>query len=135
MNLLLDTHVVLWFLKGDRRLPKPLREAIENPANAVFISETSVLEVVIKHGKNPVAMPYSGERFVELCDRASIALRPITLETILSLGTLDLDRVGDLHKDPFDRLLIAQAKQENLTLATCDRLLGLYGEDRVTIYG
>ena len=57
------------------------------------------------------------------------------LEAILAYGALDLDRVGGLHRDPFDRLLIAQAKQEHLTLATCDRLLGLYGEDCVAIYG
>lgn len=135
MRLLLDTHVILWFLKDDRRLPTTLREAIEDPGNAVFASEISVLEIVIKHGKNPAAMPYTGEQFVELCEESSIKLRPITLETLFSYETLDLERVGDLHRDPFDRLLIAQAKRENLTLATCDRLLGLYGENRVAIYG
>ena len=135
MNLLLDTHVILWFLKGDRRLPTGLRETIENPENAVFASDTSVLEIVIKHGKSPVAMPYTGERFVELCEQVSIDLRPITLETILAYGMLDLSKVGNLHKDPFDRLLIAQAKSENLVFVTCDRLLGLYGEDCIAIYG
>ena len=134
MKLLLDTHVILWFLKGDERLPTALRKAIEDPRNAVFASETSVLEIVIKHGKNPAAMPYTGERFVELCEMASINLRPITLEAIFCYGTLHLEMVGDLHRDPFDRLLIAQAKQEHLTLATCDRLLGLYGEDCIAIY-
>ncbi|MBQ9059296.1 MAG: type II toxin-antitoxin system VapC family toxin [Atopobiaceae bacterium] len=134
MNLLLDTHFVLWFAKGDNRLPVKLRQEIEDPSNSVFASEISVLEIAIKHAKNPSAMPYSGSDFVALCSEGQINLRPLTLEAILAYGELSFDKVGDLHKDPFDRLLITQAKTESLTFATHDRLLALYGEPVVSVY-
>ena len=134
VNILLDTHFVLWFAHGDERLPANLRKMIEDPSNGVFASEVSVLEIAIKHAKNPTAMPYSGEDFVSLCKEGCIGLRPLTLEAILAYGTLAFDKVGDLHKDPFDRLLISQAKTERLTFATHDRLLALYSEPSVSVF-
>lgn len=134
MNVLLDTHFIFWFAKGDKRLPEKVRTIIEDTGNNVFASEVSVLEIVIKHAKNPSAMPYSGEDFVQLCKAGDFALRPLTLEAIFAYGELAFDKVGGLHKDPFDRLLIAQAKTENLTFATHDRLLALYGEPFVSVY-
>lgn len=134
MRLLLDTHFVLWFALGDDRLPADLRQAIEDPSTDVFASEVSALEIAIKHAKNSAAMPYSAEDFIELCQRGEFGVRPLTREAIYAYGGLAFDRVGDLHKDPFDRLLIAQAKTEGLTLATHDRLLALYGEPAVAIY-
>ena len=134
VNILLDTHFVLWFAQGDQRFPRALREVIESSSNAVFVSETSVLEISIKHAKNPIAMPYSGADFVSLCEEGCFELRPLTLEAILAYGSLSFDKVGELHKDPFDRLLIAQAKTESLTFATHDRLLALYGEPTVSVF-
>lgn len=134
MNVLLDTHFILWFAKGDERLPGILREIIEDSSNAIFASEVSVLEITIKHAKNPEAMPYSGGDFVRLCEQGGFELRPLTRETILAYGSLAFDKVGDLHKDPFDRLLIAQAKTERLTFATHDRLLALYDEPSITVF-
>lgn len=134
MNILLDTHFLLWFARGDHRLPDDLREAIEDPANGVFANEVSVLEIAIKHAKSPEAMPYSGEDFVSLCEKGHIDLRPLSLEAILAYGGLFFNKVGDLHKNPFDRLLIAQAKTESLTFATHDRLLALYDEPAVSVF-
>ena len=134
MNILLDTHFILWFAKGDERLPQELRKLIEDPANRVFASEVSVLEIVIKHAKNPEAMPYSGEAFAALCEEGGFELRPLTREAIFAYGSLAFDKVGDLHKDPFDRLLIAQAKTESLLFATHDRLLALYAEPLVSVF-
>ena len=134
MNVLLDTHFIFWFAKGDKRLPVQLRKIIEDPVNNVFASEVSLLEIEIKHAKNPNAMPYSGEEFVGLCNDGDIDLRPLTRASILAYGTLDFERVGELHKDPFDRLLIAQAKSEGLVFATHDRMLNLYGEPTVSVF-
>lgn len=100
----------------------------------MFASEVSVLEIAIKHCKNARAMPYSAQDFIDLCNQGAIELRPLTLEVILTYETLAFERVGDLHRDPFDRLLIAQARSERITLATCDRLLALYGEEAVFVY-
>ena len=134
MNVLLDTHFILWFAKGDARLPQDLREIIEDPTNGVFASELSMLEIAIKHVKNPAAMPYTAQDFERLCDEAAFDLRPLTRNAIFSYGGLAFDKVGNLHKDPFDRLLIAQAKTEGLTFATHDRILALYGEPFVRVY-
>lgn len=133
MNVLLDTHFILWFAQGDERLPEDLRSIIEDPANGVFASEVSILEIAIKHAKNPSAMPYSAEEFAALCEAGGFEFRPLTREAIFAYGSLAFDKVGDLHKDPFDRLLIAQAKMEGLVLATHDRLLALYDEPSVTV--
>ena len=134
MNILLDTHLILWFALGDERFPLRLRPLVEDCANGIFASEVSLLEITIKHARNAQAMPYTGVDFIELCNQGSIELRPLTREAILSYASLDLERVGDLHKDPFDRLLIAQAKSEGLIFATHDRLLALYGEKLVDVY-
>ncbi len=134
MNVLIDTHFVLWFAKGDQRLPSQLKTIMEDPVNRVFASEVSLLEIEIKHAKNPTAMPYTGEDFIELCQAGDIELRPLTRSAILAYGTLDFERVGELHKDPLDRLLIAQAKSEGLIFATHDRMLNLYDEPVIAVY-
>ena len=134
MNVLLDTHLVLWFAKGDERLPHDARPLLESTEHAFFVSEISVLEIAIKHAKNPAAMPYSAREFVRLCEDGGFTLRPLGLEAIFAYEDLHFDRVGDLHKDPFDRLLISQAKSEGMILATHDRLLALYGEPCVHVY-
>lgn len=134
MNIMLDTHLVLWFAKGDARFPDELLEVLQDRNNNKFVSETSLLEIEIKHAKQPEAIGCTGSDFVSLCERGGFVLRPITREAILAYGTLDFKAVGDLHKDPFDRLLIAHAKSEGLRLATHDRILALYGEPCVQVY-
>lgn len=134
MNVLLDTHFILWFALGDERFPNDLREIVEDPANGVLASEVSALEIAIKHAKNPTAMPYSAGDFVKLCEEGGFDVRPLTREAIFAYEGLAFDKAGDLHKDPFDRLLICQAKAERLTLATHDRLLALYGEPSVRVF-
>lgn len=134
MNVLLDTHLVLWFAKGDDRLPVEVRGIIEKASNNVFASEVSVLEIAIKYAKNPIAMPYSAEDFVSLCELGGFGVRPLSREAIFAYGTLAFDKVDNLHRDPFDRLLIAQAKAEGLVFATHDRLLALYDEPCVSVF-
>lgn len=102
-NHVLQNDFILWFAQGDERFPNDLREIVEDPANGVFASEVSVLEIAIKHAKNPSAMPYSDEDFVELCEEGGFDLRPLTREAIFAYGILSFEKVGDLHKDPFDR--------------------------------
>ena len=126
MNVLLDTHFILWFAQGDKRLPADLRSIIEDPANGVFASEVSVLEIAIKHAKNPSAMPYSAEEFTALCDTGGFELRPLTRESIFAYGSLAFDKVGDLHKDPFDRMLIHLAIRKNLVMLSRDHHFKAY---------
>ena len=134
MDLLLDTHFVLWFAEGNKKFPKSLLALIDDTENNIFVSDVSVLEITIKHAKNPKAMPYSGEDFARMCEEAEFQLRPLTRNSILMYGTLDFAAIDGIHKDPFDRLLIAQSKAEEMCLATHDRLLLLYNEPSVRLF-
>ena len=120
MNLLLDTHAVLWWQGDDRRLPKAARAAIAT-ADVVWVSAASGWEVAIKQGlgrlrlAEPFAMTVAADDFTEL---------PITLAHAARLATLP-----PRHRDPFDRMLVAQALIEKATLVSKDRALAAYGVD------
>ena len=116
MGILLDTHVFLWFIAGDQRLPTAYQAAIQDPINEVFLSAVSVWESVIKHqlGKLPLPSPPA----VYLPQRRNdhgIAALPIDEGAMAPLSGLP-----PLHRDPFDRLLVAQAIQHELVIATVD---------------
>ena len=123
MRLLLDTHALLWFLEGSPRLGVKVRNAIRNIQNDVFVSPAAIWEISIKDSLGKLALP---EPFAEMFPRRlaenRIALLPIEIPHILMHRTLPLH-----HHDPFDRLIIAQALEENLTIATCDPLFAPYG--------
>jgi PIN domain nuclease of toxin-antitoxin system len=116
MRLLLDTHVFLWYIAGDPRLPSAYKAAILDPANEVFLSTASVWEAVIKHqlGKLPLPSP-PAEHLPRQRVAHAIATLPIDEGAMLSLAALP-----PLHRDPFDRLLVAQAIQHGLTILTVD---------------
>ena len=122
MKLLLDTHVFLWFISGDRRLPIALRESIRTPGNQVYLSAASVWEAIIKYhiGKLPLPEPpeiyLPRERERHLIDSLSI-----DEATVARLG-----RLPTLHRDPFDRILICQAIQHDLVIATVDNAIRAY---------
>ena len=113
MNLLLDTQVVVWMLSASGSIPRPVRETIADGANALFVSAVSTWEIAIKSalGKIDVDLP----KLVTALGRVGAAKLPVTIEHTL--------RVRDLpphHRDPFDRLLIAQAQIEHLLILTAD---------------
>jgi PIN domain nuclease of toxin-antitoxin system len=118
MRILLDTNVLIWTLQGGARL-KPYRAAITDPANTVFFSAVSVAEISMKCslGKLEVQPGY-----VEALTGAGYALLPLNAAHALGFGSLPWH-----HRDPFDRLLIAQALTEDLAVATADRSFTQYG--------
>lgn len=119
MNLLLDSHVLLWALHDPRRLSPGARAAVTDPANPVFYSPASVWELVIKSAKGQLELDAdivaaaNEARFTELPIRSSHAWAVRGLPT--------------LHGDPFDRILIAQAITERLTLVSRDGVFASYG--------
>ena len=122
MDFLLDTHAFLWFINGDVELSKKAKNAIENPENIKFISIATFWEISIKIsiGKLQLDMP-----FQELEIHASqngFQLLPITFQHTLQLINLPLH-----HKDPFDRILIAQASCDNLAIIGKDPYFADYG--------
>ena len=116
MRVLLDTHVFLWHLTDDPRLPATLLAAILDPANEVYLSVASVWEAVVKHATGKLPLPSPPET---LLPAERIALRIASLA--IDEDTLPhLAGLPPLHRDPFDRILMAQALQHELQLATVD---------------
>ena len=105
-----------------------MRQTIGTAKNEIFFSLASVWEVAIKHISNPRSMPVSDEDFIRYCFELGYNLFPIKAEHIALLKTLQRHVDAPMHKDPFDRLLICQAKFENMKFMTHDRLLPDYDE-------
>ena len=113
MRLLLDTHPFLWFLLDRKRIPPPLMAILTDPAQAVYVSAVSVWEVTIKAGLGKLSLP--------LDDLQQVMVRSGFSDlSVTSLHALEVRHLPPLHRDPFDRLLIAQARHERMTLVTCD---------------
>ena len=116
MSLLLDTHVFLWYITADPRPPTPFLAAIREPANEVHLSAASIWEAVIKHGLGKLPLPASPADYLPRQRHThGIALLPIDEGAMTHLADLPW-----LHRDPFDRMLVAQALQHRLTVATVD---------------
>ena len=131
MKYLLNTHILLWALSDDANLPDDARAIISLPENEKYFSVASVWEIAIKHMKAPEYMPVSGDLIVHYCDLYGILLLPIRQEHVLMLPTLRRSADAPPHNDPFDRILIAQAKLEGMIFLTHDRLLKDYNESCV----
>lgn len=121
MRLLLDTHVWLWWLTALGRLPLSVREAVES-AEDVRLSTVSVWEVVIKTSSGKLELPMSATELVAV-SRREAGLTPLPVDIGHALAVSDLPA---LHRDPFDRLLVAQALVEGLTLVTADQQVQAY---------
>ena len=117
-RLLLDTHVVLWWLSDDQRLGQEARRLIANPGNHVAVSAASVWEMAIKSLIGKLSAPDGLEEAILECGFKPLA---ITMEHAARVGELPL-----LHRDPFDRMLIAQAQLEGFDLLTADTGLRAY---------
>jgi PIN domain nuclease of toxin-antitoxin system len=121
VKLLLDTHLLLWAAGKPRKLSTVARNLINAPANELFFSAASLWEIVIKHGLGRDDFQVDARLLRRgLLDNGYTEL-PISSEHAVAIDTLPL-----LHKDPFDRILIAQAMIEGITLLTVDPLVSRY---------
>lgn len=118
MKYLLDTHILLQWLNNDRTLSHKISEIIANPDNIIFVSSVNTWEITIKKSLGKLEAPNDIEKAIEANDFQKL---PITIEHSTYIANLPL-----YHKDPFDRLLIAQAIVEGLTLLTCDTQIPKY---------
>jgi len=117
--LLLDTHVLLWWLSDDPQLGQVTRQAISDPRNQVFISAASAWEISIKKSLGKLSAPDDMDSIV---DDEGFDTLPISFFHGEQAGMLP-----GHHKDPFDRMLIAQAQSEGLVLVTGDEKIARYG--------
>lgn len=127
MRILLDTHTFLWFILDDPQLSASARTLIEDPANDVEVSPASYWEIAIKIGKGKYALPEPYETFME----RQITTNDFRILHILPKHTSVLTTLPPPHKDPFDRLLVAQAMVEAIPIVSVDVALDLYGVTRL----
>lgn len=117
-HLLLDTHIFIWWMEKNKRLSKEVLDLLNTPQNQIFLSIASVWEMVIKKGKKKLKLPKDIEGGVKASD---FTILPIEIAHVLAIEKLPM-----YHQDPFDRLLIAQAMVENLTILTDDKKFEKY---------
>jgi PIN domain nuclease of toxin-antitoxin system len=122
MKLLLDTHVFIWYVRNARELPDLFRDAIRDPGNEVFLSVVSLWEAIIKFQLGKLPLPEPPQTFLpRLRDQHLIQSLPVDEASVLRLAELP-----PIHRDPFDRLLICQAIQHGLAIATADPMFAAY---------
>ena len=126
MRLLLDTHIALWAIVDDARLPQPAANLIADPRHLIVVSAASVWEIAIKHGLargRANDMPVSASDALGYFRAAGYELLAVTADHAAAVAALP-----SLHRDPFDRIIIAQALHEPLRLMTHDPMVKSYSE-------
>jgi PIN domain nuclease of toxin-antitoxin system len=118
LNFLIDTHILLWWLADDSALSFKARTLISDENSIIFVSVASIWEMIIKKALGKLKTP---DDFEKVLKENNIKELPITLQHVITIGHLP-----NHHKDPFDRMLVAQAKCETLTLITADEKLTFY---------
>lgn len=127
-QLLLDTHILLWAISDDSRLPKRARDLITDMENSLFYSTASIWEISIKHAIKPDKMKISGSELAKKAQSLGCTMLPINDSHVKSLETLHREKTELPHNDPFDRIMLAQAKSEGLLFITHDTLISGYNE-------
>ena len=118
MNILLDTHILIWALENNQKLSKKGRNLIIDPDNLIFVSSVSIWEITIKSSLGKLNVP---DNLLEEIKLHRFSELPISHHHARAVADLP-----DLHKDPFDRMLIAQANHEKMSLMTVDENIKLY---------
>jgi PIN domain nuclease of toxin-antitoxin system len=121
MNFLLDTHAVIWFITEDAQLPDARKKEIEDPGNTIFVSIASFWEMGIKYSLGKLELKADLKKIFELIGESGMTILPLSPDHILTSANLDFH-----HRDPFDRIMIAQAKSEGLTILTRDKAFRQY---------
>ncbi len=124
MRLLLDSHAFVWWVADDPRLSRRARDVIADGATDVFVSAVSVWELVVKAGLGRVEMPDSARFIPAQLSANRFEALPLHLQHALALGQLPT-----IHRDPFDRMLVAQAIVERMSIVSADRAIAGYPVD------
>lgn len=127
MKLLLDTHTLLWWAAGDEALSAKARDAMLDEDNTIFVSAASAWEIATKHrlGKLPQAEPIVADIASAIAEEGFVDL-PISVHHGQASGALP-----SIHRDPFDRMLAAQALAESMALVSNDQIFDAYGAVRL----
>ena len=115
MDLLLDTHVFLWYITGDEQLPDKIVRTINNSSNRCYVSIASIWEIAIKLSLDRLVIEGGFETIEDFLDNNDFEILPIDLDDTKALLKLEFH-----HRDPFDRMIIAQAKTSGLVIISKD---------------
>ena len=125
-ELLLDTHIILWMIAGDQRLSQKARNIIKENIGSIYYSIASMWEVQIKYDRKK--LPVSGAEFMHYCEQSGYHKLPIDDLHVKELAGLERDEAAPPHNDPFDRIMLSQAKAEGFTFLTHDPFFRGYNE-------
>lgn len=125
-QLLLDTHIFIWYSTDDPKLGSALSNHLENPDNALFLSIVSLWEIAIKINVGKLSLECPFPELFTFCNVADITILPIVQADLESYLGLPLH-----HRDPFDRLIITQAINRSLTVVSRDTMFAAYSIDRL----
>lgn len=128
MNLLLDTHVALWAITDNQKLPQKARDLIQAATTTVWVSAASVWEIAIKRALGKGDMPVSSQEAVRYFKESGYRFLSIGAEHAVAVESLPSH-----HQDPFDRILVAQALVEPMRLMTHDAIVALYSDTIIKI--
>lgn len=131
MRVLLDTHIILWTLENNSKLPEKARKIIGDERNQIYYSTASVWEIAIKHMARPDKMLIDGRAFSEKCMESGFEMLPVYDRHVYGLETLARPDNAPPHNDPFDRIMLAQAKVDELRFITHDSLIPYYNEEYI----
>jgi PIN domain nuclease of toxin-antitoxin system len=124
MRVLLDTHAFLWFLDKDPRLPTEVADVIDDDANEKMLSIASIWEMAIKHNLGKLKLSRTLDRFLAI-ELEGFEVLPITMAHALRVASLPLH-----HRDPFDRMLVAQSLVDSISIVSKDAMFDAYGVGR-----
>jgi len=123
VKILLDTHILIWMLKDSPFLSRDVRELFEAPETELYYSSVSIAEIAIKHKVHPEEMVLSGDEAAEVMPELGCMTMDFKAKHAAALDGLPLH-----HRDPFDRMLLAQAKAEGMKLLSHDNRFPAYGD-------
>jgi PIN domain nuclease of toxin-antitoxin system len=121
MNYLIDTHILLWYMVGDKRIDHKIQTKIEDEKNTIFLSNASLWEITIKLSIGKLKLKGTLAELKQYLDDKSFKILEFDFEDLETLKNLPFH-----HQDPFDRLIVAQAKTKNLEIITDDEHVKLY---------
>lgn len=125
MNLLIDTHILLWWLEDDSKLTTKARKLISDANNLIFISSAVLWEIYIKQSIGKLKLPKNFKDSLELQGFLNLDVK--------AAHTHEIRKLPFHHKDPFDRMLVAQAKVEQLILLTKDPIISEYDVENILV--
>lgn len=131
MKVLIDTHIALWAVTNNKQLTEKAKSVLLDPGNDIYVSAVSAWEVDMKTKSKKNNLTLSTKRFAELCTQSGYIQSPLKVAHIYGANELVWEGEGDEHKDPFDRVLLAQAIVEGMQFMTHDDKIPKFKQDCV----